>query len=426
MTTSYFILIFYFAPLLPVFYIFFSDAFNTKKGEKATYRLSLFSTLLVQLSSFYIFQDSNFKKITLVLFDWFTYANYGFQIHFFYDLLSFLMVLLSGFLFFIVLLFSRPYLHKEEGYFRFFQYLNLFYFGLNIIFTAGNLDFIFVGWEIVGICSTLLISFFYQNFNAIHNSYRAFIIYRFCDIFFLSLIAFSHLSFKSNEFQFLFSGDKWPNYSINFYVPTVIPFMLILSSLGKSAQFPFTIWPSGAMEGPTPSSTIFYGALSIHLGAFLLIRNYPMIETSQIAKYFIIFIGFITALYSSGVGRTRSDAKTSLAYATVAQVGIIYIFIGLGYIKFSIYYIICHSIIRTLQFLRAASLIQDFQENPLVFGKINYSRSIYLERFFSLNFQKKLYLLTINYFGLHFFQEDLIAKGCSKFAAKLRKIHDRN
>ena len=159
-------------------------------------------------------------------------------------------------------------------------------------------------------------------------------------------------------------------------------------------------WLHRAMEGPTTSSAIFYGALSIHLGPFLLLRTAPLWSAHPGLRLLIGSIGAISALYGAIIGRTRCDAKTTLAYATIAQVGVIYIELALGLQSLAIVHLFAHSGLRTWQFLRSSSLIQDFQENPLFSENIRIGKSASLESFFPAALSRKLYVHAMNGFYL--------------------------
>ncbi len=234
--------------------------------------------------------------------------------------------------------FSKPYLHRDPGYSRFFLFYLVFMGGISLLFSSTDIESILVGWELVGISSVLLIGFFSQREQPAHHSVYALVTYRICDIALIAAVM---------------SWETAP--------PVVLGGLLIFASLAKSAQLPFSGWLPLAMEGPTPSSAIFYGALSLHAGAYLLLRFSHYWMDTGLAPI-IIVIGAGTSLYATVTGRTRSDAKGLLAYAGMAQVGIIFIEIGLGYPQLALWHIVGHCFVRTLQLLRAPSLMQDFHQ----------------------------------------------------------------
>jgi len=209
------------------------------------------------------------------------------------------------------------------------------------------------GWEIVGITSVLLIAFFQQRPAPVENGLRVFAVYRACDIgLVVGVFAMHHWAGTASfaaSFPMLTGAQT-----------AIISLLLLLAAAGKAAQVPFSGWLPRAMEGPTPSSAIFYGAISIHAGAYLLLRAQPMLAQSALASSLVIFIGLITAIHGTIVGRASADAKTSLAYASLTQVGVVFVEIGLGWKWIAVAHILGHATVRTLQFLRAPSMLHDY------------------------------------------------------------------
>jgi len=257
-------------------------------------------------------------------------------------------VLLSG----LIGQFSATYLHRERGFFRFFVLLHLFAFGSLLAFAAGSLDLLAGGWEIVGITSVLLIGFFQLRPAPVENGLRVFAVYRACDIGLLVGVFAMHnwagTSLFSSGVPMLRGGHA-----------VIVCLLLLVAASGKAAQVPFSGWLPRAMEGPTPSSAIFYGAISIHAGAYLLLRLQPMLAQSTLASALVILIGAATAVHGTSVGRASADAKTSLAYASLTQVGVMFVEIGIGWTNVAVAHILGHAMVRTMQFLRAPSMLHD-------------------------------------------------------------------
>lgn len=262
-----------------------------------------------------------------------------------------LTVALTG----LIGVFSATYLHREKGFLRFFLLLNLFAFGSLLAFAAGSFDLLVAGWEMVGITSVLLIAFFQQRPAPVENALRVFAVYRACDIGLLVGIFAMHnwagTSLISNATTGLTRAQA-----------ATLSLLLLLAAAGKAAQVPFSGWLPRAMEGPTPSSAIFYGAISIHAGAYLLLRIQPVLAQSRLASTAVVAIGLLTALQGTIVGRASADAKTSLAYASLTQVGVVFVEIGLGCTLIPIIHILGHATVRTLQFLRAPSALHDYHQ----------------------------------------------------------------
>lgn len=295
--------------------------------------------------------------------DWLAVGEYHFSLELAADHLSAPLVLLTVVLLGLVGSFSVRYLHRERGYFRFFLLMNLFAFGALLVFTAGSFDLLLGGWELVGITSVLLIAFFDERREPVRNAIRVFSMYRVADLGLLLGIFFMHRFGHSARIAELFPG-QWPDQSSNIggWPAALVGLLLLFAAAGKSAQTPFSGWLPRAMEGPTPSSAIFYGAIAVHMGAYLLLRAEPLLANAPWAVAAVVAIGGATALLGTLAHRASSDAKTSLAYAAMAQLGVIFVEIGLGYPMLALTHMCGHAVVRTLQFLRAPSMLHDFRK----------------------------------------------------------------
>lgn len=296
---------------------------------------------------------SGAPSVVITFGSWFAVHDYHFPLVLLADRLSLpflgLTLVLSG----LIGQFSATYLHRERGFLRFFLLLHLFAFGSLLAFAAGSFDLLVAGWEIVGITSVLLIAFFQQRPAPVENGLRVFAVYRACDIGLLvGVFAMHHWAGSAS-----FAGGL-P--SLTATQSVIVCLLLLLAAAGKAAQVPFSGWLPRAMEGPTPSSAIFYGAISIHAGAYLLLRVQPMLAHSRPASAMVIALGLATAIHGTIVGRASADAKTSLAYASLTQVGVIFVEIGMGWKWIAVAHILGHATVRTLQFLRAPSMLHDY------------------------------------------------------------------
>ena len=289
--------------------------------------------------------------VVLSLGAWFSLSHHAYELGFAADSLSAGFLLAAAVLAGVVASFSVRYLHRDPGFFRFFLLLHLFIFGAMIVFTAGSLDLLIAGWEIIGITSVLLIGFFQVRPDPVRNAQRVFATYRIADLFILTAVFLAH---------HWLGEASWG--AINGAGPAFAPFLavlLVFAASGKSAQGPFCGWLARAMEGPTPSGAIFYGAISVHAGAYLLLRLEPVIRSSAFAVGLLVLVGVITAFVTTLAHRTSSDAKTSLAYASQTQLALIFIEIGLGWTTLAGLHVAGHAILRTMQFLRAPSMLHD-------------------------------------------------------------------
>jgi NADH:ubiquinone oxidoreductase subunit 5 (subunit L)/multisubunit Na+/H+ antiporter MnhA subunit len=301
------------------------------------------------------------RAVVVMFGNWFAVGDYRFPLVLIADRLSLpflgLTVVLSG----LIGQFSATYLHRERGFLRFFLLLHLFAFGSLLAFAAGSFDLLVAGWEMVGITSVLLIAFFQQRAAPVENGLRVFAVYRACDIGLLvGVFAMHHWAGTAS-----FAGGL-PQLTGAQLV--IVCLLLLLAAAGKAAQVPFSGWLPRAMEGPTPSSAIFYGAISIHAGAYLLLRVQPMLAQSRLASSLVIVIGVLTAIHGTIVGRASADAKTSLAYASLTQVGVVFVEIGLGWTWIAVAHILGHATVRTLQFLRAPSMLHDYHQMHSAMG----------------------------------------------------------
>ena len=293
--------------------------------------------------------------VTVTFGNWFAVHDYHFPMVLMADRLSFPFLGMTVVLVGLIGQFSATYLHREPGFFRFFLLLHLFAFGSLIAFAAGSFDLLVGGWEIVGITSVLLIAFFQYRTPPVENALRVFAVYRATDVGLLvGVFAMHHWAGTAS-----FAGG-FPRLSAD--RASTVCLLLLLAAAGKAAQVPFSGWLPRAMEGPTPSSAIFYGAISIHAGAYLLLRLQPMLAQSSLASAMVIAVGLVTAIYGTTSGRASADAKTSLAFASLTQVGVVFVEIGMGLKWIAVAHILGHATVRTLQFLRAPSMLHDYHQ----------------------------------------------------------------
>jgi NAD(P)H-quinone oxidoreductase subunit 5 len=294
----------------------------------------------------------HFAPVEVTFGNWFVVEDYSFPLVLLADRLSLPFLAMTVVLAGLIGQFSATYLHREPGFFRFFVLLHLFAFGSLLAFAAGSFDLLAGGWEIVGITSVLLIAFFQLRPAPVENALRVFAIYRAGDIGLLvGVFAMHHWAGTA-----MFSS-RLPQLAGN--QDLIVCLLLLLAASVKAAQVPFSGWLPHAMEGPTPSSAIFYGAISIHAGAYLLLRVQPMLAHSALASALMILIGVATAIHGTIVGRASADAKTSLAYASLTQVGVMFVEIGFGWTTIAVAHLLGHAMVRTMQFLRAPSMLHD-------------------------------------------------------------------
>ena len=269
------------------------------------------------------------------------------------DRVAMAFALMGAFLTLLVASFSRTYLHREPGFLRFFVLLGLFAAGTQLVAWAGALDVMFAGWELIGWSSALYIGFFCERREPVRSSIRAFATYRLCDAGFLLAVVLTHELLGTTRLSAL------PQAAGLGAATSAIAAMFVLAALGKSAQLPFSGWLSRAIEGPTPSSALFYGGVSIHAGLFLILRVWPVLDASPAVRVGTIALGLLTALYATALARVQADAKGALAHATLAQVGLILAEIAAGMTTLALVHLIGHALLRVWQYLRAPNPVHD-------------------------------------------------------------------
>ena len=336
-------------------------------SEQATNRCTYATTiigLLASLSILGLMLAVDSRHVTIELGNWVAIPTQHFHFHlkFVFDRLSVPLVILTYMLCGTVAAFTSRYLHREPGFNRFYVCYSFFLLGMIISSAAGTIEVLFLGWELVGLSSALLVAFFHERTLPVQNGIRVWSVYRLADAAFLmAAVALHHLS-GAGDFDGLIGTESWPLGKAVLTSSQALPvgLLLLVAAAGKSALVPFSGWLPRAMEGPTPSSAIFYGALSVHLGAFLLLRVSPLLDASVPLSVAVFALGLITALYANLTARVQTDVKSALAFASLTQVGIIVAEIGLGLRYIPLIHIIGHACLRTLQLLRAPSLLHDY------------------------------------------------------------------
>ena len=286
-------------------------------------------------------------------------GDYNFFIDFYFDRVSAVYMFTGATLTFLITVYSRYYMHRESGFKRFFNTVLFFYLGYNITVLSGNFETLFIGWEILGISSFLLIAFYRGRYLPVKNAVRVFTIYRIGDVGILLAMWMSHHLWHENiTFLKLNNADLIHDQLVSHSaVGIFISVMILIAAAAKSAQLPFSAWLPRAMEGPTPSSAIFYGSLSVHIGAFLLMRTFPFWEHQTIIRWLIAGLGFFTAVVTSIIARVQTTVKSQVAYSSAAQIGIIFIEIAAGLELLALIHFAGNAFLRTYQLLISPSVV---------------------------------------------------------------------
>lgn len=284
--------------------------------------------------------------------------HFVFALQFYYDRITAVYSIVGAVLFFLVSTFSRYYMHRDEGYKRFFNTILFFAVGYNLIIFSGNFETLFVGWEIIGLASFLLIAFYRNRYLPVKNAFKTLSNYRISDVaLMLAMWMMHHLTHQNISFAQLGEAKEIAVQTGHGSMAVFIVILLILAAAIKSAQLPFTSWLPRAMEGPTSSSAIFYGSLSVHIGVFILLRTYPFWEDMSWVKVTIICIGAATGIIATLIARVQPTVKTQIAYSSAAQIGIIFIEVALGLHMLALVHFAGNAFLRTYQLLVSPSVL---------------------------------------------------------------------
>lgn len=303
------------------------------------------------------------RHVAVPLGDWVAIPrHYRFSVKLVYDRLSVPMAILSFVLSGTIGAFASKYLHRERGFHRFFVLYALFLLGMVVASLSGTIETLFAGWELVGLSSALLVAYFQERPAPARNGLWVWTVYRFSDAALLLAAVAMHHVHGEGDFDRILGAESWPlgHATLSSQQALVVGLLMLLAAAGKSALVPFSGWLPRAMEGPTPSSAVFYGALSVHLGAFLLLRISPILDGSTTLSAIVVTLGAVTAAFAYLAGSVQTDIKSVLAYASLTQVAIIVVEIGLGFRYVALIHLLGHASLRTLQFLRAPTLLHDY------------------------------------------------------------------
>lgn len=390
--------------LLP-FLGFIISLFLPESKEKAI-SWTAFGTVFLQLVGLVVFiifwiidgaNDLNLVELSIL-----KTAHYEFFIDFYFDQISAVYLFIGALLTSMITTYSRYYLHREKGYKRFFNTVLFFFFGYNLAILSGNFETLFIGWEIIGISSFLLIAFYRERYLPVKNAFKVFSIYRIGDVGLLLAMWASHHLFhenitfmKLNNYELV--NEHLQNHSI---IGIFIALCLACAAAAKSAQIPFSSWLPRAMEGPTPSSAIFYGSLSVHLGVFLMLRTFPFWEHQTTMRIAIGLMGLTTSLAASVMARVQSSVKSQVAYSSISQIGIIFIEIALGFETLALIHFAGNAFLRTYQLLVSPSVVSYLIRDQFYNFK---PREKAIEDSYPKKIEYTLYILALKEFNLEGF-----------------------
>jgi NADH-quinone oxidoreductase subunit L len=296
------------------------------------------------------------RAVEVVVYQWVTSGDFQAAMGFLLDPLSALMILVVTGVGLLIHIYSIGYMHGDEGFQRYFAYLNLFVFSMLLLVLGNNFLLMFLGWEGVGLCSYLLIGFWFTRQTAADAGKKAFIVNRVGDFGFTLGVFLIFVSFGSIQFSEVF-GSAAQQLVPGSAVATAIALLLFLGATGKSAQIPLYVWLPDAMEGPTPVSALIHAATMVTAGVYMVARCSVLYLLAPTAMVVVVMIGLLTALMAASVALVQTDIKRVLAYSTISQLGYMFVACGVGAFSAGIFHLVTHAFFKALLFLGAGSVI---------------------------------------------------------------------
>ncbi|QJC28317.1 NADH-quinone oxidoreductase subunit L [Enterobacteriaceae endosymbiont of Plateumaris braccata] len=302
--------------------------------------------------------------------------NFHVDLNLYLDILSLIMLSVTTGVGLLIHIFASWYMKNDEGYSRFFAYTNLFMASMILLILADNFILMFFGWECVGVCSYLLIGFFYKNTLNGFSAIKAFLITRLGDVFLSIGIFLIFKLFKTVNFQEISFLITSSNFYYSSFLLNIATLMLTIGAISKSAQFPFNTWLIDAMAGPTPVSALIHAATMVTAGVYLIIRNNILFSLTNNILLFVSIIGTITLLISGLSALAQKDIKRILAYSTMSQIGYMFLALGIHSWEASLFHLIAHSFFKALLFLSVASIIISTNHEQNIFKMGNMKKYI--------------------------------------------------
>jgi NADH-quinone oxidoreductase subunit L len=364
--------------LIPFFPLmgFIINGFFGKKISKglsgALASISILASFIVSILVFAELQGSSNKEYIVNVFSWINSDTLKIPFEFLVDPLSTVFLLIITGIGFLIHVYSIGYMHDDEGFARFFTYLNLFVFFMLLLVLGNNYLITFVGWEGVGLCSYLLIGFWFKNTDYNNAAKKAFIMNRIGDLGFLLGIILIFVTYGSITYTEIFGRAGTADTG----TVTAIALLLFIGAIGKSAQLPLYTWLPDAMAGPTPVSALIHAATMVTAGIFMVARSNVFYSISDVASETVAVVGAVTALFAATIGVFQNDIKKILAYSTVSQLGLMFLGLGVGAYSSAVFHVTTHAFFKALLFLGAGSVIhamggeQDIRKMGGLSGKI--------------------------------------------------------
>jgi NADH-quinone oxidoreductase subunit L len=351
-------------PLLPFIGFLISGLFGKYLKERAA------TVAIAGVGGAFVFSVSALIDVlggTIIdenLYSWIAIGNLSINVGFQVDQLTAVMLMVVTTLSTLIHIYSVGYMHGDKGFARFFAYLELFTFFMLVLVMANNFLLLFVGWEGVGLCSYLLIGFWYEKKSASDAGIKAFVVNRVGDFGFVLGMMLIFVTFGTLDFTDVFkavstigAGQQISLLGIEMSVITLICLLLFVGATGKSAQIPLYVWLPDAMEGPTPVSALIHAATMVTAGVFMVARCATLFTLSPTALTVVAVVGGVTAFFAATIGLVQNDIKRVIAYSTISQLGYMFLGLGVGAFSAGIFHLTTHAFFKGLLFLASGSVI---------------------------------------------------------------------
>ncbi|MCL6599368.1 MAG: NADH-quinone oxidoreductase subunit L [Alicyclobacillus macrosporangiidus] len=358
-------------PLLPLVAYVFLLVLGRRAPEGIVAGVSVVLTFVAFLISALVFRSvgQSPDQTGPYVFHWLTVGTHSFTVGFEVTHLNALMLVVVSLVSTLVLLFSKGYMHGDDRFSVFYQYLNLFVFSMLALVISPNLLQLYIFWEMVGLCSYLLVGFWYFKPEAALAAKKSFIVTRIGDVGLFTGIILLFLASGSFDYSTVFMAAAANKVSLGWIssqsLVTLAAILIFVGAVGKSAQFPLHVWLPDAMEGPTPVSALIHAATMVAAGVYLVARCYPLFQLSPAALSTVAWIGGITALLAALIALTQRDIKRVIAYSTISQLGYMMMALGVGAYAYGVFHLMTHAFFKALLFLAAGSVIHAIDTQDL-------------------------------------------------------------
>ena len=347
-----------FSPLIATL---FSSIFAFFKPQKFIAYINSILIFISFISALFLFSEIYESNIAtrIILFDWINIGNLNIAFSFMLDHISIIMLLVVTFVSTAVHFYSISYMKNDQGFNRFFCYLSLFVFSMIVLVLADNFAVLFLGWEGVGVCSYLLIGFYYKKQKAQKAANEAFIVNRVGDMGLMLGMFVIYWNIGSLDFDIVFKTI----HSLSNTTISLIAILLFIGAMGKSAQFPLHTWLANAMEGPTPVSALIHAATMVTAGVYLIIRCNEIYVLVPNIGLFISYLGAFVAIFAASMALVNNDLKRIIAYSTLSQLGYMFVAVGVGAYSIALFHLFTHAFFKSALFLGAANVMHATKGN---------------------------------------------------------------